>query len=284
MEQVVYVDLFFVINFSMDFLCFFLEIQLLGSKLSVGRTVCASVFGGIYACTALFLPLSGIWDIALDFAVCALMCIIVFKSASHIFGNTVLYIAISAVLGGFMTAMFLLLNRLELPLGDIEGDGISAYVLALLALVSAIASYLWGKVFRRRTSIKHTTVYIEVDGKSVMLEGLCDSGNLLCEPISGKPCIVADIKALEPCLPEDILKMSRSGGVDSRISVGNSARRLRLIPTATATGDGVLIALRADKIYLGEGSSRREVDALVALSSLGESADGASALVPTAIL
>ncbi len=284
MEQVVYVDLFFIINFSMDFLCFFLEIQLLGSRMSLGRVIFSSILGGIYACVALFLPMVGIWDIALDFAVCALMCVIAFKSISHILGNTVLYIAISAVLGGFMTAMFLLLNRLELPLGDIEGDGISAYVLALLALVSAIASYLWGKVFRRRTSLKHTTVYIELDGRSVTLRGLCDSGNLLCEPISGKPCIVADTKALEPCLPEDILKMSRSGGLDSQISAGKSARRLRLIPTATATGDGVLIALRADKIYLGEGSGRREVDALVALSILGESADGASALVPTAIL
>ncbi len=284
MEQVVYVDLFFIINFSMDFLCFFLEMQLLGGKLSVGRTVCASVLGGIYACIALFLPLAGIWDIVLDCAVCALMCIVAFRGVAHLFGNTVLYMAISAVLGGFMTAMFLLLNRMDLPLGDIEGDGISAYVLALLALASALGAYLWGKVFRRRTSVKYTTLYIELDGKSVTLKGLCDSGNLLCEPISGKPCIVADTAALSPCLPEDILKMSRRGGIDARIPLEKSAKRIRLIPTVTATGEGVLIALRADKIYLGEGRERREVDALVALSTLGESADGTDALIPTVIL
>ncbi len=284
MEQVVYVDLFFIINFSMDFLCFFLEIQLLGNKFSLGRVVCASIFGGIYACVALFLPLDGVWEIALDCAVCALMCLIAFSGVSRLFGNTLLYIAISAVLGGFMTAMFLLLNRLDLPLGDISGDGMSAYVLALLALVSALGTYLWGKVFRRRTSVRRTSVYIEVDGKSVTLEALCDSGNLLCEPISGKPCIVADAAALAPCLPTDIMKMTRSGGLDAQALTRASAKRVRLIPTASATGESILVALRPDRICLCEGENRREIDALIALSSLGKNADGASALVPTAVL
>ncbi len=284
MEQVVYVDLFFIINFSMDFLCFFLEAQLLGNRFLLFRVLLASVLGGIYACAALFLPFGGIWDIVIDCAICALMCIIAFKGMAHLIGNTLLYIAISAVLGGFMTAMFLLLNRFDLPLEAIEDDGISAYVLALLALVSALCSLLWGKAFRRRTAVRHISVYIELDGESVTLTGLCDSGNLLREPISGKPCIVADTRALSPCLPPDILKMSRSGGIDAKMAMGESARRIRLIPTATATGESVLIALRADKIYLGEGSSRREVDALIALSSLGDSADGTAALVPTVII
>ncbi len=283
-EQVVYVDLFFIINFSMDFLCFFLEVQLLGNKFSLVRVLCASVLGGIYACAALFLPLGSVWKAVLDCAACALMCMIALRSVSRLFGNTLLYMAISAVLGGFMTALFLLLNRLDLPLGALESDGLSVYVLALLALVSGICSLLWGKSFRRRTAIKHTLLCVELDGKRVTLRGLCDSGNLLREPLSGKPCIVADTSSLAPCLPPDILRMSRSGNIDASAVSSGSARRIRLIPTATATGEGVLVALRADKIYIGEGSKRREVDALLALSTLDTGAGGAAALVPTVIL
>ena len=74
MEQTVYVDLYFLINFSMDFLCFFLLSKLLSVKLSFGRTIAASLLGGLYANLALFLPLSSLPALLLDMAACTLMC------------------------------------------------------------------------------------------------------------------------------------------------------------------------------------------------------------------
>ena len=102
MGQTVYLDLFFIINFSMDFLCFYLAGALLGSKLSVMRMLLSAVIGGIYADVSLFLPIYGLWELGLHIAVCGIMCGIVFGIRS-ILTHTCVYIATSAVIGGFMT-------------------------------------------------------------------------------------------------------------------------------------------------------------------------------------
>ena len=64
----------------------------------------------------------------------------------------------------------------------------------------------------------------------------------------------------------------------------NIARKIRLIPTKTATGEGILLALRADKIFVGEGKDEREVNAMLAVCELGESNEGCQALVPAELM
>ncbi len=284
MEQTVYVDLFFMINFSMDFLCFFLVSQLLSSKLSLPRTLLASALGGIYSCLALFISAGGIFGIFLDICACILMCIICFGRCGHIFGHTAVYVAVSAVLGGFMTVLFDLLNRAELPLEQIERDGISAWLLLLLAVICGAITLFGGKFFKRQAERRRTRVHIELDRKQITLSAICDSGNMLCEPISGRACIIADIEAVSGFLPDCLLRSARVGSVALDEKHADFAKRLRIIPTHTATGDGLLVAVRCDSICIGEEGRAHEVEALLALSELGESADGAKALVPTSLM
>ena len=78
MGRTVYVDLFFLINFSMDFLCFFLAGKLLERKMSLPRMLIASALGGIYANVSLLLSLGGILGVVIDVAVCMIMCLIAF--------------------------------------------------------------------------------------------------------------------------------------------------------------------------------------------------------------
>ncbi len=275
MGQTVYLDLFFIINFSMDFLCFYLAGTLLGSKLSVLRMLLGATVGGIYADISLFLPVNGLPELILHIAVCGLMCIIVYGTRS-ILVNTCVYTATSAVLGGFMTATFELLNTLDIPFSEIKEDGISAWTLLFLATVSAVITLLGGRFFRRKSSARYTDVRLEFQGKTTILRGFCDSGNLLRDPISGKPCIVADKSSLSGLFSSDILKCSAE---DAHSLSAKYTSRIRLIPAKTATGTGMLMAVRLDAIYLNE----RQVDALLALSELGEN-DGCQALVPCQLL
>lgn len=285
MRQTVYVDLFFMINFSMDFLCFFLAAELLGSKLKLGRTLIASAIGGIYANIALFIPIGGIWEILIDISVCALMCLTAYGGRlSALASHTCVYIAISMALGGFMTAVFSLLNRAELPLSTLEGDGISAWLLLLLAVISGGITLAGGKHFRRRSTKKYTDVKIFFNGKSKTLSAFCDSGNLLRDPISGKACIIADADALYGIIPNEIIKCVKDGNSDISALNTELAKKVRLVPTRTATGDGLLIAVRADKILIGTEKDEKEVSALLAVGKLGASADGCEALVPTELI
>ena len=285
MGQAVYVDLFFMINFSMDFLCFFLTSQLLGTKLRLLRAVCASALGGIYACEALFISVGSVAAILIDIAVCVLMCALAFGVRGSLVAHSAVYIAVSMILGGFMTALFSLLNRAELPLDGVGEDGISAWVLALLAVISAGITLFGGRSFRRRSARTYTRVKIVILQKSATLNAFCDSGNLLCDPISSKPCIVVSTGALDGVLPKEIVSIARDKDFESVSSLdGEWAKRVRLIPARTALGSGMAFAVRADKIFIGETDSMREVDALLALCNAEEIGEECEALVPTELL
>ena len=120
-------------------------------------------------------------------------------------------------------------------------------------------------------------------GKEQSFIAIVDSGNLLREPISGKPCILADVNSLVGVLPREMVSVVHKKRDITEVSPPISCR-LRLVPTRTATGQDMLVALRADRVILSDAEGQKEVDALVALCQLDGSAQGCCALVPTEII
>lgn len=290
MGQVVYADLFFLINFSMDFLCFYLTARILSRKLHLFRGVLAAVLGGIYANAALFLTLGRIPSLFLDFLVCVLMCAVVFggrREWRSLPLYSVVYTAVSMTLGGFMTALFHLLNGSRLSdIGEApKEDGLSVWMFALLAVISALLTLIGGRFFSRKSTRKVASVTVAQGGKKLRLRALCDSGNLLREPISGKPCIVVDTDAVKEILPPDVWRAAKKKNAEDfeTISPGQIGR-VRLVPTKTAAGDGLLLAFRPDEIILECGKERHRVDAMMVLGEIGKTADGNQALVPAELL
>ena len=288
MGQTVYVDLLFMINFSMDFLCFFICAKILGRKLSMGRAVAASAVGGIYSDLALFISAAYLPALLIDLGVCVVICAIAFLRrgrARELPLYILVYFAISMALGGFMTAIFNLLNKADLPLGDTTSDGISVWMFAFLAALSALLTLIGGRFFRRKASQRSAELSITYNGKSVRLFAMTDSGNLLKDPISGKPCIVADISALEPIIPRTLARAAREKRFSAIEKLSpEDAKRVRMIPIKTAGGEGALIALRVDNITIERDGGSEALDALVALSDIDKSADGKEALLPPELL
>ena len=150
MGQTVYVDLLFMINFSMDFLCFFLTARILALPLSLPRTLLASALGGIYSDIALFITLGALPSLLLDIFVCVLICAIAFLKKGELSSlplYIIVYFAISMALGGFMTAIFNLLNKADIPLESGASDGISVWAFAALAAVSGLLTFFGGRFF-----------------------------------------------------------------------------------------------------------------------------------------
>ena len=289
MGESVYVDLFFLINFSMDFLCFFLTAKLLHRPHSVPRMLAASAVGGIYADVALFLRAGRLLSFVLDVGVCALMCLIAFgerKKFRSLPLYVLVYTAISMALGGIMTALFELLNRTSIFDGVTPetSDGISVWTFFLLALVSGVLTLLGGSFFRKRTSQTRAILSISYRGNTVRLSALADSGNLLREPLSGKPCIIADLRAMESLLPREVILAAKTDPASIHKLAPSHAKSFRIIPANTATGRGLLLGLRAEKITVNVGKGEKCVDAAIALSNLGLNADGAEALLPSELL
>lgn len=294
----VYADILFFINAGMDYLCFCLTARLLHRPLSLPRAALGAAVGGVYAVLALLITAGRIAALCVDVGVCLLMCVLVFGSgrtrARGILICTGVYLLTSMILGGVMTALYTLGNRAGLsellPTGE---DGLSAWLFALLALSGGVVTLWGGRIFHRSGSVSACRVTVEIDGQTVTFDGMVDSGNLLRDPIGGRPVIVVDRGAVSRILPTDLCSAIHSENPFSSITAEVATKRgIRFIPTATATGETILVALSPDRLSLTvdtpHGERTAPSDALIAVTSLpppkGPEGHRYDALVPSELI
>jgi stage II sporulation protein GA (sporulation sigma-E factor processing peptidase) len=276
-----------MINFSMDFLCFFLSARILQRRLSLARTFFASVLGGLYATLALFSYASGALSLIIDVLACLIMSAVAVYGRRNSIGSTLTfaltYFLVSMLLGGIMTGVFNLLNRLSLPLGEIGNDGASVWILLILAVVSGALTLFGGDFFKKKSQIRHAQIEVKMFGKEISLSAIVDSGNLLKDPLSGKSVIVADILACSPFLPPNIVKCAKARALYLLSDLPNEYRgKIRLIPASTAVGDSVMVAIVPERVIIKDAGGFHASDALIGLSDM----DGApcGAIVPVSLV
>ncbi len=283
MEQEVYVDLYFLINTCMDLLCLMLSAALLHRFVRRWRAILAAILGGAYAVAALLLGIDGLSGFLLEAAVAVAMCIIGFAGKNVPFRRLLqtvpVYLLVSMMLGGIMTALYSVLNRLDLPLDSLQGDGLSVWTFALLTGVAGFATVRGGRFLGFSHKTRFVTVRVTLFGREATLRAMVDSGNLLQDPLSGKSVILADRNALRSVLPPDLFRACRSGDVDAWLTGHENTRRVRLIPTHTATGASVLPAFLPERLRITDKKETYDADYLIAPADLGERAAGFDAII-----
>ena len=279
----VYIDLYVLINFSMDLLCLMIVGSLLHRRVSRLRAVAAAILGGLYAAASLLLGLDGVLGFACDAAVAILLCVTAFHTKGERFRTTLksaaVFVLTSMLLGGIMTGLYSWLNRLNLPLESLQGDGISVWIFALVTAVAGVLTARGGAFLGFSKKVSHVTLHAVLFGRAVELCAMVDSGNLLRDPVSGKSVIVADLGHLKPLLPPELVKALDEGDPTRWLTTHENAKRARPIPTSTATGQSLLLALVPDSLTLTVGNETYPADYLIAPAPLGASAQGFDAVI-----
>ena len=291
MEREVYADLYVLINAGMDLLALMLTAVLSHRRILRRRALLSAFCGGIYALAVLLLDVGGFFGILLDLLAAAGMILIgfagkriSFRSLARLFA---VFVLISALLGGIMTALYYWLNQLHLPSEFGQGDGISVWMFSLLAIAAAVMTLRGGRFFGVSGKAREMAVEAVLFGKPIRLRAMVDSGNLLTDPVSGKAVIVADWKRLRGLLPPQLFRPVNDPARLRWMSDYENARRVRLIPTRTATGEGVMTAVLPDALTLIESPPRKSgreqshpADYLIGFADLGASAADFDALIP----
>lgn len=274
MVQEIYADLYVLINFGMDLICLMITAALLHLPVRQLRVLVAAGVGGLYALFALLLCPSGILGFLTDLLAAPLLCAIAFASKkggiSRLLRITCAYFLTSAILGGVMTALYSFLNRLDLPLESMRGDGLSAWSFAILSAAAGLATLKGGKFFGFAAKKKYVMIEASLFGKTLCLRALLDSGNLLQDPLSGRSVIVADRRSLRDVIPRKLLEADTQKKLTDLLSDQEIARRIRLIPVHTAAGESLLPALMPDSLTVLEKQKRYSADHLIAISDLGD--------------
>ena len=277
MVQEVYVDLYFLINACMNFLTLMISATLLHRKISRVRAWLAAAAGGLWAVVALFSGVEGFWGLLADCAVIFLMCSAVFASKKSTFGGllkcTVVGVLTSMILGGVMTALYSLFNRIDLPLDNTQENSSSVLIFALIASLAGLATVQGGRFLGLSKKSEYVTVTAELFGKTVTLHALVDTGNHLREPISGRSVIVANKEYILSALPSPLSEALKSPYAEKWLADEKYATRIRLIPTNTATGKQMLPAILPDRLTLTDGKETYSADYLIAPAPMEQSSD-----------
>ena len=111
-------------------------------------------------------------------------------------------------------------------------------------------------------------------GRQVSIDAIIDTGNLLCEPFSGLPVIVAEMDALESVLPEGLENFPEQ-----------PASGIRVIPYCGVGGEGIMPAFRPEKLTaVLPGSRPRSADAYIGVLRKGRVGKDHHAIVNPDIL
>lgn len=285
---VVYVDVLFLINFCMDFLALLLAGGFLHLEPRRIPLAVSSAIGGIYAVIAALFPGNAAFGALIGMGVACLLCYVAygrFCRGKIFWCLFALFYGISWLLGGMITGAYEFLrgffeNRNELFLAITEGDAKIAFFFSLLLSCAFLLTLLKRHLYFKKEE-KSVDITVRSGDREKTLSALVDSGNTLCDPISGRPCIVIDPKAAAPILPQDVLQLSAAE--DSGISglSEQSRKRIRLIPADTVGGHQLLIGYRADRITVSAAHGTHAVDAFLVIGGTEDEYCGHAALIPS---
>lgn len=286
MEQTVYGDLLFFVNFCMDFQCLFLTARLLRRPFRIWRGVVAAVLGALYACASLFIVTTASLSLVIDLLVGALMCLLVFfvrgTSLVQCAIPFALYFGVSFAVGGVMSGIAGLVSRLDLPAVQ-SGTSVSSTAFFMLAALGGMVTFLFARLCQKKARDTRATLALTLLGKRTEVRALVDTGNLLTDPASGRPVVILRRDVARAWLPgafspqgEDSLHMATLPPA--------LARRARLIPTATVTGGGLMLAFLPDEALLDAGRGAHAVELLVCAAPLEGVGAEYAALIPAALI
>lgn len=263
--SVIYADILFVINFSLDFLCLFITSRLLNCASGTIRLILGAVLGGAYS----FLPyIFDLW-LPLHLIAAGIICLIAFgrQDLKKFLVITLTFIVSSALLGGLVTSLYSLSGSYS---NGIYTE-INALSFALICLFSAVIALSYGLICRKKINTQCAEARIYAENKKISVRLLADSGNLVTEPFSALPVIIVS-SAVMP-YPYD--------NPESEIF----PLAVRAIPFRTTAGEGCYFGFRPHKIeILRLGKKPKTVDAYVAIDTMGHTYSGYDGIIPTSIL
>ena len=282
-EQVVYIDILFVINLMINYMILLAVSHVLHRKDNRFRLFLGACIGAGYALMIFFPESNFLYTGALKLLVSVVIVAAAyrFRSPLALLKLVVCFYVISIVFGGMIFALWMFLS----PPGLLVRNGIVYYDISPVMLVMASGgcyaaiTLLARFIHRNSTASSICRAEITLGGVQIKTEALLDTGNNLCDMITGMPVVIAEYSAVEKLIPRALRNSFKSGVVgDGKIFENEGwSEKLRLIPYGSVgKSGGLLPAFRPDKLVVTGKSGKTETDfVLIAVTGRRLSGDGA---------
>lgn len=266
----VYLDAVFVLNLAVNYLLLRGSARLGAAAVRKRRLVLGALVGALYAVAVWLPPLR--W---LRLVPCKLLCAGAMLIAAFGLRRSTLRLAavfgtLTLVLCGAVYGVALLQNGTVRYRESALFYPVSFFTLLLTAAAVSLACRL---LLPRLTHAPDSLVPVTLQrsGRAVRLTALRDSGNTLCDPISGAPVLTVYWQAARRLLPDGLALTKEDLAVPAALALRLREESPRLIPyRAVGVASGLLLALPCE-ITIGTKTSH----GLVAFSPTPVSDGGA---------
>ena len=278
-ELYVYAEYLLLENIIINYIILYVTKKITSTRTSKIRLLIAALVGSIYTLVAFFPSLQFMGKFSIKLSISVLMIIIGFnpeKINQFIKQISAFYMVSFAFAGAIIGIFYILNNSFHFTgISFKDSDELIKFliigIVVALILIRYILKFYQIKI-NKETFI--TNIIIGLNDKEAQLTALIDTGNSLKEPISQKPVIIAEYKALEGILPDSIkdiylsnkeLDLNLIGKVMEEVS---DEIKLRLIPFKSLGNDnGILIGFKPDIIKINLESETKSLtnDIIVAI-------------------
>ena len=272
METVLYADVLFLINFSMDYLSLYAASRLLSLPTKTVKMLIGAALGGIYGVLSVLFFWQGIGGAVLTFLVSCGIVLLTFGSCDSLRGffRAVFSVwGIGALIGGFMT---LFSGMFRTDAVYTSGTDIPAAVFAVILFVRLAA---------RRGGRGYAEISFVYGENTYTGRALIDSGNLLTDPISGLPVVLiraSDARTFAGNEVDGKFAGVVSGGIG--LSPG-----VRAVPMRGVADTRILYGFLCDNLRIRQGKRTMCRSAVICVDRQSVTGyGGCGALLPSVLL
>ncbi len=249
----VYVDVTFLVNFTMDYVILWATAKLTGKAADYWRFTIVAILGGIYGVGSLF-PHTGIfYSLPAKIIISILFVIVAFPPRTwQEFKETLLvFYGTSFVAAGATIALAYQVKRYN-SIGSFSYWWLSAGVICAVLLANQGEKYLSQRLI---PALLKYRIELHFGARVCQGEGFLDTGNHLRDPLTKRPVIVAEYSLIKDCIPTDcqaaLENFKEQNDLLEALSESSWANRLRLIPfSSIGQKSGMMVGFRCDEIMI----------------------------------
>lgn len=265
--MIVYMDILFLVNLIMNYILLIITSALSGVYTKRWRVFVSAMIGSVYAVIVFIIPTQVLSGMISKVIMGFLMVAISYGVRYTLKVGLMFFMVSFAFAGAIMCFFYMIKSQSYMMVNGIPYIDISVNILLCAFILCYITLSIVYKNLGKNKAISQniTEVNLSFGNKQTKVSAFKDTGNSLCDNITGKPVIVVEADALKSVIPKElwfILKDDPINAIEFAKYYPNDLK-LRLITYGVLGGSGTMLVIKPTKVLLKNG---RKLEALIGIS------------------
>lgn len=269
MYYVIYLDVFFMVNFLMDLLILLIVGKLLKCTATHFRSVLAAIFGAAFICIMITKPLGNqvLEKLITYFGISFGMVRIAYgmKGLKNNLKAFLLLYLVTFLFGGIMNALYYYSEfgsvLRNVVMGTLFPDT-SIPLFLVISIVSFVILKVLFSVFMKHREQSNDLYEVRIcyQDREIRVKALVDTGNSLREPVCNRPVHVIEFETLKVLLDESFQQMIYGFYNDYDVQSAIYSDVIKVIPFhSLGKTSGIILGIKIDHMYIAKDGEEMKV-------------------------